>query len=211
MKHIDEKHPKKRSRAKIWGIIFLLLFAIGFGTIGIITFRSAYTQRKSCSAEAEGRITEYRTHFSYRHKKTYCPIVEFQAGNEKITGSSHTWSFPKPFKIGTYVTIGYNPANPTEFYVKGYDLQVSYTLGMLFLIIGLAMIAIVILWLLLNKIEISTEKREKIQGFLIMFSIIGFIFIVFLFVAGIVATLSVFTAMGLFALYGHHKNKQLKK
>ena len=202
--------PKKNTGIKILGILLFLIFTLGSGTIGITLLRSAHAQEKACSGKVEGQVVEYRKHYSGFRRKTYSPVVEFRAGNEMITGNSQTSSYPKPFKPGEYVTIGYNPQDPSEFYIKGYDLKTDYQLGTIFLLISLAIFAAAALLLLLGKIHIEEKKKEKIQTAMFLTGAIGFILTMFLVLAGIPITVCVFTAMGLFALYGRRKNKQNK-
>ncbi len=107
--------------------------------------------------------------------------------------------------------IGYDPANPENFYIKSYDLNILTRLGMLFLVIGLAVLAVTITVLILGKNKMDKKKKDTIQAGIIASGIVLLIFAVFVAVAGLKNALFVLGGMGLFALYGWFHNKRIEK
>lgn len=211
MKTTDSKQPSKQKGANIFITLFLMIFVLGFGALGIGMIYSAYAQEKTYSETTEGEIVEYKTRrSSSKHKRMFCPVVKYQAEGEDVIGVSNTWSTSKPFKNSKRVTIGYNPANSGEFYIKGYDLKTEYRLGGIFIFVSIAILFVIFVFGILSKIKMDEEKKSKIQAKIVMASSILFIFIIFFLLSGPVITLCVFIAMGIFALYGVHSNKRQK-
>lgn len=201
----------KMSAGRISLILFLLLFTLGFGGIGAGLCHSAHRQAKAYSATAEGRVIECRKSSHIGRHHLFTPVVEYQVGNEIFTGETNAWSSSRTFETGEYVAIGYNPANPEEFYIKGYDLNIRTRLGILFLGIGVIILTVTIAVLILHKNKIDKERKEIIRAGIIIGGIVLFIFAGFVVVAGLKNTLCVFGAMGLFALYGWIHNKRMEK
>lgn len=200
----------KKPAGSIALIVFLAAFVLGFGAIGAGLCYSAHMREETCSGAAEGKVIKYRKNSSNRGRnRTYTPVVEYQVRNEIFTGETNASSSSRTFEIGEYVMIGYNPANPEEFYIKGYDLNISTRIGIVFLVISGGILAVLVIVLILGKSKISKEKKEKIEAGIIVGGIVFIIFSVFIAVAGLTFTLCAFGAMGLFALYGHFHNKRM--
>lgn len=73
-------------------ILFLAVFALGFGIIGAGLCSSAHIQKKTCSAAAEGRVIEYRRNSHIGNKRMYTPVVEYRAGNEILKSKGILYS-----------------------------------------------------------------------------------------------------------------------
>ena len=192
-------------------ILFLAVFALGFGIIGAGLCSSAHIQKKTCSAAAEGRVIEYRRNSHIGNKRMYTPVVEYRAGNEILTGETKAWSSSRTFAIGEYVMIGYNPANPKEFYIQNFDLSITTRLGILFLVVSSGILTVTVITLLLNKSRLDKERKQKIEAGLIVGGMILFIFVTFITIAGLKNTPFVFGGMGLFGLYAWFHEKRTKK
>lgn len=199
-----------RNGSKIILLFLFLVFGIGFGAVGLKLFHTAYMQEKDCSASAEGRLVRYEPYHS-RGTRTYSPVVEYQAGNETLTATSNISASSRPFKEGGQVTVFYNPDRPDEFYIKGYGLEIEYKIGAVFLLVSIAAIIITILSIILNKINMDKDKKERLLAKIIMAGIFLFLFTVFLLIAGPGITLCLSAAMGVFALYGAYSNKKKKQ
>lgn len=201
----------KMSAKRILLILFLALFTLGFSVIGAGLCYSAHIQEKTCSAVAEGRVIEYKKNSYIGQKRMFTPVIEYQVENEIFTGGTNIWYSSKTFEIGEYVMIGYNPAKPEEFYIKSYDLNIITRLGIVFLVISGAILAVTATVLILGKNKTDKERKETIQAGIIAGGIVLLIFVVFIAVAGLKNTLLVLGGMGLFALYGWFHNKRMKK
>lgn len=201
----------KMSARRILLILFLALFALGFGIIGAGLCYSAHMQEKTCSAAAEGRVIGYKKNSYIGQKHMFTPVVEYQVGNEIFTGETNAWYSSRTFETGEYVLIEYNPTNPEEFYIKNYNLNIITRLGIVFLVIGGAILAVTVTVLILGKNKIDKERKETIQAGIIVGGIVLFISMVFIALAGLKNTLCLFGGMGLFVLYGWFHNKRMKK
>lgn len=201
----------KMSAGRILLILFLALFTLGFGIIGTGLCYSAHMQEKTYSAAVEGRVIEYRKNSYIGQKRMFIPVVEYQVGNEMFTGETNGWYSSRTFEPGEYVEIGYNPENPEQFYIKGYDLNIMTRLGILFLGLGGKILTVTVTVLILDKNKTDKERKKTIRAGIIAGGIVLFIFIGFVAVAGLKNTLCVFGAMGLFALYGLLHDKRMAK
>ena len=200
----------KKPAGSIALIVFLAAFVLGFGAIGAGLCYSAHMREKTCSGAAEGKVIGYRKNSSHRGRNhTYTPVVEYRAENEIFTGETNASSSSRTFEIGEYVMIGYNPANPEEFYIKGYDLNITTRIGIVFLVISGGILAVLVIALILSKSKISKERKEKIEAGIIVGGIVFIIFAVLIAVAGLTLTLCAFGGMGVFALYGYLHNKRM--
>lgn len=146
----------KMSAKGILLILFLVLFTLGFGVIGAGLCYSAHMKEKPCSAAAEGKVIKYKENSYIGQKRRFTPVVKYQAGNEIFTGETNVWYSSRIFETDEYVMIGYNPANPEEFYIKNYDLNIITRLGIIFLVIGGAILAVTVTILILDK-----ERKKR--------------------------------------------------
>lgn len=189
-------------------LLFLAAFLLGFSAIGAGLCYSAHMRKKVCSAEAEGKIIEYMEKSRTGRKHMFTPVVEYEVGNKIFTGNTKAWSSSRTFKTGEYVMIGYNPANPEEFYIKNYDLSITTRLGILFLVISGGILVVTVIVLILDKSKMDKGKKKVVKTGIFVSGIAFLIFVVFMVVAGLTITLCVFGGMGLFALYGWFRDKR---
>lgn len=151
----------KMSAKGILLILFLVLFTLGFGVIGAGLCYSAHMKEKTCSAAAEGKVIKYKENSYIGQKRRFTPVVKYQAGNEIFTGETNVWYSSRIFETDEYVMIGYNPANPEEFYIKNYDLNIITRLGIIFLVIGGAILAVTVTILILDKNNLDKERKKR--------------------------------------------------
>ncbi len=151
----------KMSAKGILLILFLVLFTLGFGVIGAGLCYSAHMKEKPCSAAAEGKVIKYKENSYIGQKRRFTPVVKYQAGNEIFTGETNVWYSSRIFETDEYVMIGYNPANPEEFYIKNYDLNIITRLGIIFLVIGGAILAVTVTILILDKNNLDKERKKR--------------------------------------------------
>lgn len=209
MKTTISEQSDKQTGSNIFIVLFLVFFSLGFSAVGVGIIYSAYAQERTCSVMTKGEVVEYKTdRSSSKHSQIFCPVVKYQAKGEAVIGVSNTWSTSKPFENSERITVGYNPANSDEFYIKGYDLITQYQLGGIFIFISTAILFVLIVFGILSKIKMDKKKKGRIQAKIIMALVILSIFIIFFVLAGPMITFCIFTAMGLFALYGVHSNKR---
>lgn len=206
---MGSNQTSKKSGGIIFLIIFLVVFALGFGILGFGMVRSAHRKERICSAEAQGRVTGYRKS-RHDHKRMYSPIVEYQVGNQVFANESNVSSNYKPYNEGEYILVSYNPENPAEFYIKGYGTEISYELGVIFLSVSAGIFVILAICAVLGKSKMDKEKKEKIQVRIILSVILLFMFVVFSCVLGPVIAICISAGMGIFALFGLLQNRHEK-
>ena len=199
----------KKSGGKLFLILFLTVFSLGFGILGAVMIHSADAKERSYSTSAEGMVIGYRDS-SRNSKHSYSPIVEYRADHQIFTGETNIWFNYRPFQEGEYVSIYYNPEKPEDFYIKQYDLPTTYKMGAIFLLVALGIPAVLVLFAVINRIITDPKKKERIQAILLVSLIVLFIFIVFCALAGPVITICILAVMGLFALYGIRQNRRQK-
>lgn len=205
-KTVGSDKSRKKSGGKIFTILFLIVFVLGFGALGTGMVYSAYKKEKTYNAVTEGKVAGYRD-YSYSYKHKFSPLVEYWVGNQVFMGETNIRFNYQPFKVGEYVSVYYNPKKPDEFYIKKYDLKTTYGMGAIFLLVSIGALGVFILFTILGKVKMDKEKKEQMQVKIILSLIFLFMFIVFSFVAGFGITICIFAGIGLFALYGLHQNK----
>lgn len=207
METLDLKQSGKKSGGKFFLILFLTVFALGFGALGFGMVHSAHKKTGTCSTAAEGRIVGYR---ESSHKRRFSPIVEYQVENQIFTDETDVRLNYRPFKEGEYVLLYYNPDRPDEFYIKGYDLKTTYKIGAIFLLVAIGIFVILALFSISGRVKMDKKKKDDILGKIIIFAILLFMFTVFSSLAGLRITICLFAGAGLFSLYGIYQSKHKK-
>ncbi len=203
----DCGQPGKKSGRMAYILLFLLIFALGFGAVGAALFRTAHKEEKTYSTAAEGRVVDYEGS-TLHGKRMYSPIVEYQVGGRTFSGSANVWYNLHPFREGESVTVYYDPQNPADFYLKEEDP--TFGLGAIFLLFSLGVIVVVVLFVVLGKVKMEAEKRERIRGKVFAAVVVLVVFGVFTCFLGIVKAVCVFVGMGLLGLYGLHRDGRKK-
>ena len=120
----------------VLGIIFALA-ALIFLAVGYMALMGGVQQKKRCTAAAPGTVTAITIQEQSRGRgkapiSVYTPEFTFE-------GQTHRSSFSslrREFKEGQAVTVRYDPADPSFFYVEG-DPNASSQGGIMCLIIGM--------------------------------------------------------------------------
>ena len=124
----------------VLGIIFALA-ALIFLAVGYMALMGGVQQKKRCTASAPGTVTAVHLHEQARGRgkkpiDVYTPEFTFE-------GQTHRSSFSslrKESKEGQAVTVRYDPAEPSFFYVED-DPNASSQGGVMCLIIGVLLTA----------------------------------------------------------------------
>lgn len=194
----------KKAGGKVSLILFFAVFVLGFGAAGVLMLHSTYIKGKACSAETDGIVIDYNR--NYKHM--YTPIVEYQVGDQMFTSGTNTRSNHRPFKKGESVSIYYNPKNPDEFYLKGYDLKVTYSLGVIFVVFSMGVLTVSVLFAVISRTKMDKERKERILANIFLSAAVLIILTAFLCLAGPGITICILIFMVLFALYGRHQNRR---
>ena len=134
--NVGKKPKGENPMTIVLGIIFALA-ALIFLAVGYMAMMGGVQQKKRCTASAPGTVTAVRLQTQARGRgkqpiDVYTPEFTFE-------GQTHRSSFSslrKEFKEGQAVTVRYDPADPSFFYVEG-DPNASSQGGIMCLIIGL--------------------------------------------------------------------------
>ena len=100
-------------------------------------------RKKKCTAGAHALIIDIKANHSGDDGITFYPVYEYRVGGAIYTGTGASMSHHVP-QINTYVSIMYNPDNPRQSYIQGYDNKVFRILGIVFTVIGLIPIIVCI-------------------------------------------------------------------
>ena len=119
----------------VLGIIFAMAGLI-FLAVGYMALMGGFQQKKRCTAAAAGTVTAIHVQEQSRGRgkqpvEVYTPEFTFE-------GQPHRSSFSslrREFKEGQNVTVRYDPADPSFFYVED-DPNASSQGGIMCLIIG---------------------------------------------------------------------------
>ena len=120
----------------VLGIIFALI-ALIFLAVGYMALMGGVQQKKRCTAKAPGTVTAIHVQEQPRGRgknpvNVFTPEFTFE-GQTHRSGFS---SLRREFKEGQNVTICYDPADPSFFYVAD-DPNASSQGGIMCLIIGM--------------------------------------------------------------------------
>lgn len=112
-----------------WIMIAAAVFSVVLGT-GLVY----YGQKLFgvCTSQAAGTVVDI-CQSSFSQDEGYAPVIEFYAQGQKIRSRTQTEKTGRrnriPFEIGDEVKILYNPDNPRQFLVEGYDQNIIVYVG----------------------------------------------------------------------------------
>lgn len=206
LKGLHAERRREKSDGKIFGILFVTAFVMVFGVVGVTLIHSVYVKEKTYSGMTTGTVVDYND-YSVGHDHKYAPIVEYRVEDQIfVCGTNIRFNF-RPFDEGAYVSVYYNPESPGESYIKEYDLKATYKLGAIFLLVSVGITIVAVLFAVIGRTKLDKGKREDMQVKIFLSVILLFMFTVFSFLAGLGKTICIFAVMGLFALYGIHRDK----
>ena len=117
--------------------------SVSFLLPALILMIISINRKKKCTAGAYALIIDIKANHSGDDGITYYPVYEYRVDGVIYTGKGASMSHHVP-QINTYVSIMYNPDNPKQSYIQGYDNKVFRILGIVFTVIGLIPIIICI-------------------------------------------------------------------
>lgn len=129
--------------------IFFIFFGVLFISIGYINYSWASEKWRNCTEETEGVVVDFKSKLSMSSSnKILYPIVRYYVNDKgyKITSGSGTNR--QKLKVGDAVTIRYNPDNPKQMLIVGYNTKSTLYLCMAFMILGVVipLISILFVW-----------------------------------------------------------------
>ena len=90
----------------------------------------------------EGVVSRVKEEVQIRGKnkvKVYCPEFRYEVYDKTFTQKAPFTSMKKEYQAGQAITIHYDPKDPHRYYVDK-EMKISARGGMIFLVIGLALI-----------------------------------------------------------------------
>ncbi len=100
--------------------------------LGILLIWYGKRQFGVCTAETQGVVVDIYRNANFEGD-SYAPVVEFQAGGQTIRGIARTEKTGGrsriPFEEGDRVNLRYNPDNPSQFLIRGYDQNIIVWVG----------------------------------------------------------------------------------
>ena len=131
-----------------------LLFAVIFGSVGILVGSSQKKKRACCTQTVDAVVTEnvrassgVRTS-NHRHHRTYAPVFEYEFEGRQFRVKSMYSSYPPRFSEGEHTKLMIDPDDPEKIYMSGGAasiITIVFTaLGVLFLLIALLILVLTI-------------------------------------------------------------------
>lgn len=130
-----------------------LLLSIVFIGLGIFVLVRGNALAKRCTVDVVGTVVditrEETTDSDGFTEHTYYPIIEYQAGDEKVTVKGTNGSNPSKYQEGDKIDLLYNPDNVKEYIEKGDNS--SNIIGIILIVVGILVFFMGIKTLLLGR------------------------------------------------------------
>ena len=126
---------------KALGFVVYLL-AVPVMAVAAVSLIGKQKQKKRCLGKVNGMISHIHevTQVNGQTKtKVYTPEFTYQVNDRTYTQKAPFTSTKKEFQVGQEVVIHYDPKDPYIYYVDK-EMKISARGGMIFLVIGLALI-----------------------------------------------------------------------
>lgn len=205
MKDKSGKMSANRMFLMLLILVILVLEAVGGGII-----YSAYAKEQRCSVMTQGTLLEW-VRWTRKNSTNSSPVVEYRVGNETYTQMPDVKAKKRPFKEGDLVTVGYNPLNPHEFYLAGYDLEITRSFGSIFMIWGAAAVIVNLIFAALNRINMEERRRIRCKEFVIALFVIAVFYWMVISFSGIGMAALVTVLIAPFVLYVKYKNRRKRE
>ena len=184
--------------------LFLLVFTVGFMSVGVYFLYSSCQEDLRYSGEANGTVVEYTRKWDTTGETSgylYAPVVRYQAeGNGICMGTGNVWSSRRSFEIGEQITIRYNPDQTDIVSIEGNGLSVGFKMGFGFFLFGFTVSIRVLIFFALKLLVHNQDTRNRIMGRICVLLIGLLIAGVWIVLAGLKLAMAVFALFGLYVL-----------
>ena len=184
--------------------LFLLVFTVGFMSVGVYFLYSSCQEDLRYSGEANGTVVEYTRKWDTTGETSgylYAPVVRYQAeGNGICMGTGNVWSSRRSFEIGEQITIRYNPDQTDIVSIEGNGLSVGFKMGFGFFLFGFTVSILVLIFFALKLLVHNQDTRNRIMGRICVLLIGLLIAGVWIVLAGLKLAMAVFALFGLYVL-----------
>ena len=184
--------------------LFLLVFTVGFMSVGVYFLYSSCQEDLRYSGEANGTVVEYTRKWDTTGETSgylYAPVVRYQAeGNGICMGTGNVWSSRRSFEIGEQITIRYNPDQTDIVSIEVNGLSVGFKMGFGFFLFGFTVSILVLIFFALKLLVHNQDTRNRIMGRICVLLIGLLIAGVWIVLAGLKLAMAVFALFGLYVL-----------
>lgn len=184
--------------------LFLLVFTVGFMSVGVYFLYFSCQEDLRYSGEANGTVVEYTRKWDTTGETSgylYAPVVRYQAeGNGICMGTGNVWSSRRSFEIGEQITIRYNPDQTDIVSIEGNGLSVGFKMGFGFFLFGFTVSILVLIFFALKLLVHNQDTRNRIMGRICVLLIGLLIAGVWIVLAGLKLAMAVFALFGLYVL-----------
>ena len=184
--------------------LFLLVFTVGFMSVGVYFLYSSCQEDLRYSGEANGTVVEYTRKWDTTGETSgylYAPVVRYQAeGNGICMGTGNVWSSRRSFEIGEQITIRYNPDQTDIVSIEGNGLSVGFKMGFGFFMFGFTVSILVLIFFTLKLLVHNQDTRNRIMGRICVLLIGLLIAGIWIVLAGLKLAMAVFALFGLYVL-----------
>ena len=184
--------------------LFLLVFTVGFMSVGVYFLYSSCQEDLRYSGEANGTVVEYTRKWDTTGETSgylYAPVVRYQAeGNGICMVTGNVWSSRRSFEIGEQITIRYNPDQTDIVSIEGNGLSVGFKMGFGFFLFGFTVSILVLIFFALKLLVHNQDTRNRIMGRICVLLIGLLIAGVWIVLAGLKLAMAVFALFGLYVL-----------
>lgn len=189
---------------RLGAALFLLVFTVGFMSVGVYFLYSSCQEDLRYSGEANGTVVEYTRKWDTTGETSgylYAPVVRYQAeGNGICMGTGNVWSSRRSFEIGEQITIRYNPDQTDIVSIEGNGLSVGFKMGFGFFLFGFTVSILVLIFFALKLLVHNQDTRNRIMGRICVLLIGLLIAGVWIVLAGLKLAMAVFALFGLYVL-----------
>ena len=96
--------------------------------------------KKKAVSCVQATVVNYRTHENSDKRTSYHPIFHYHIAGKEYT-DPYEFGFNYPYwEINSQVTLKYNPDNPLQYYIEGFNFRKTYILLFVGFFLGLGFV-----------------------------------------------------------------------
>ncbi len=137
-----------------YAIIFILLFAAVFISVGVTISLSDKKRKSICTQEVSATVIENRKHTSHsngHYSTMYKPVMQYDYDGRTYTAESAYSTNPPVFSEGETMKIFIDPQSPQKIYIP--QMKAGKILSIIFTSVGIISVAaaVIVFVLMHNK------------------------------------------------------------
>lgn len=182
--------------------LFLLVFTVGFMSVGVYFLYSSCQEDLRYSGEANGTVVEYTRKWDTTGETSgylYAPVVRYHAKGKGICiGTGNVWTSRRSFEIEEQISLRYNPDQTDIVSIEGNGLSIGFKMGFGFFLFGFTISILVLIFFALKLLAHNQDTRNRIMGRICVLLIGLLIAGVWIVLAGLKLAMAVFALFGLY-------------